>query len=108
MRNNPLYIKLKQIALKNYTVEQVENATMGQVAQLLGPDVRFSQAFFQNMKRGVIMALQNRDDENDMQQLKQTSKIWLDENFPDWSAERGKEGDKPYVTIWLKGKPQWV
>lgn len=106
MRNNPLYKKLKQIVLDgDYTIDQVKNATMGQVAQLLGPDVRFGQAFFQNMKRGLIMTLQNRDDENDMQQLKQTAKTWLDANFPDWEAERGREGDKNYVTIWLRGKP---
>jgi len=106
MRNHPLYKKLKQIALdENYTIEQVENATMGQVAQLLGPDVRLSQVFLLNMKRGIIMALQNRDDENDMQQLKQTAKNFLDANFPDWEAERSREGDKPCVTIWLKGKP---
>lgn len=107
MRNHPLYKKLKQIALaENYTIDQVEKATMGQVAKLLGPDVRFTQAFLHNMKRGIIMTLQNRDDENDMQQLKQTAKTWLDSNFPDWDAERGREGDKTFVKIWLKGKPE--
>lgn len=106
MRNHPLYKKLKRIVLDgDYTIDQVEKATMGQVAKLLGPEVRFSQAFFQNMKRGIIMTLRNRDDENDMQQLKQTAKTWLDANFPDWTAERGRDGDKTYVTIWLRGKP---
>ena len=103
MRNHPLYKKLKRIALDgNYTIEQVKNATMGQVAKLLGPDVRFSQAFFQNMKRGIVMTLQNRNEERNLQQLKSQAKNWLDANFTDWAAERGDEKGK--VIIWLKGK----
>lgn len=105
MKNHPLYKKLKQIALDgNYTSEQVRNAGFNQVAELLGTR-NFSLAFLNNMKRGIVMALQNRDDENDMQQLRLTAMTWLNANFPDWQSERGREGNKPYVTIWLKGKP---
>jgi len=104
MKNHPLYKKLKQIALDgNYTIEQVENAGFNQVAELLGTR-NFSLAFLNNMKRGIIDALQNRDDEQALQELKQQAKSWLDTNFPGWQAERGREGNKPYVTIWLKGK----
>lgn len=105
MKNQPLYKKLKQIALDgNYTIEQVENAGFNQVAELLETR-NFSLAFLNNMKRGIVMTLQNRDDEEAMQGLKQQAKNWLDTNFPDWQAERGREGDKPFVKIWLKGKP---
>lgn len=105
MKNHPLYKKLKQIALDgNYTIEQVQNAGFNQIAELLETR-NFSLAFLNNMKRGIIMTLQNRDDEQNLQQLKQTAKSWLDTNFPDWEAERGREGDKPFVKIWLKGKP---
>lgn len=105
MKNHPLYKKLKQIALDgNYTIEQVQNVGFRQAAELL--ETRdFSLTFLRGMKRGIVMALQNRDDENDMQQLKQTAKAWLDANFPKWQAERGRESNKPFVKVWLKGEP---
>jgi len=105
MKNHPLYKKLKQIALDgNYTVEQAQALDFNQAAELL--ETRsFGLTFSINMKHGVIDALQHRDDENDLQQLKQTAKNWLDTNFPDWEAERGRQGNKPYVTIWLRSKP---
>lgn len=105
MKNRPLYKKFKQIALDgNYTIEQVQNVGFNQAAKLL-ETCGFSLTFLKGMKQGVVAALQNRDDENDMQQLKQTAKAWLDANFPDWQAERGRESDKPFVKIWLKGEP---
>ena len=105
MNNHPLYKKLKQIALdRNYTVEQAQALGFNEATELL--ETRsFSLTFLFNMKHGVIDALRHRDDENDLQQLKQTAKNFLDANFPDWAAERKREGDKPCVTIWLKGKP---
>ncbi len=105
MENHPLYKKLKHIALDgNYTVEQAQALGFNQTAELL--ETRsFSLTFLVNMKRGVIDALRHRDDENDFQQLKQTAQNWLDTNFPDWEAERGRQGNKPYITIWLRGKP---
>lgn len=105
MKNHPLYKKLKQIALdRNYTVEQAQALGFNQAAELLETR-RFSFTFLINMKYGVIDALRHRDDENDLQQLKQTVKNWLDTNFPDWEAERDRQGNKPYITIWLRGKP---
>lgn len=106
MKNHPHYKKLKQIALDgNYTIDQVQNASFNQVAELL--ETRdFSLAFLNNMKRGIIDTLQNRDDEEDLQGLKQQAETWLDAHFPDWQAERGRQGNKPYVTIWLEGKPE--
>lgn len=105
MKNHPLYKKLKQIALDgNYTIEQVQNATQGQVCKLLGADVRISHAFFQNIKRGLVMTLENRDEDRNLQRLKIQAKTWLDINFPDWGAERGDEKGK--IILWLKGKPE--
>ncbi|MHC4084453.1 MAG: hypothetical protein ACYSWZ_22410 [Planctomycetota bacterium] len=105
MKNHPLYKKLKQIALdRNYTVEQAQALDFNQAAELL--ETRsFSLTFLINMKYGVIDTLRHRDDENDLQQLKETTQNWLDTNFPDWEAERGRQGNKPYITIWLRGKP---
>jgi len=105
MNNHPFYKKLKQIALGgNYSIEQVRRLRFNQAADLLGSH-DFTVTFFNNMKRGVIVSLRNRDDKANMEQLKQTAKAWLDANFPNWEAERGREGDKPYVTIWLEGRP---
>lgn len=105
MQNHPLYIKLRQIALDgNYTIQQVRDATYNQVAELLG-ERGFGNAFLTNMKRLLITEMQGVQDEENMQQLKQTAKSWLDANFPDWEAERGREDDKSFVTIWLNGKP---
>ncbi len=105
MNNHPFYKKLKQIALDgNYSIEQVQALSFNQAADLLGTR-DFTVTFLNNMKRGVIDALRNRDDKANMEQLKQTAKAWLDANFPNWEAERGREGGKPYVTVWLEGKP---
>ena len=107
MRQRAIYQQLLQIALDNdYTIEQVENATVEQVRQILGTDKRFSWSFFKNMKSCLIVDLQQRDDENDLAALKEQAKGWLDANFPDWQAERGRDNGKPYVAIWLKGKPE--
>jgi len=105
MKNHPLYKKLKQIALDgDYTIEQVQGLRFGQAVELL--ETRdFSLTFLNNMKRGVVDALRNHNDTANAEQLKQTAKTWLDAHFPDWEAERGREGGKPYVTIWLEGKP---
>lgn len=104
MKNHPLYKKLKQIALDgNYTIEQVEKATYNQVAELL--DERVAVAFLNNMRHLLLSEMQDKEDENDMQQLRLTAMTWLNANFPDWQSERGREDGKPFVTIWLKGKP---
>jgi len=105
MNNHPFYKKLKQIALDgNYSIEQVQALSFNQAANLLGTR-DFTVTFLNNMKRGVIDALRNRDDKANTKQLKQTVKTWLDTNFPDWEAESGRQGSKPFVTIWLEGKP---
>lgn len=33
-------------------------------------------------------------------------KTWLDVNFANWEAERGRIDNKPFIIIWLKGKPE--
>lgn len=105
MKNHPLYKKLKVYALANLTTGEIEALFPHELIALLGEgQIRLSHTFVNNMKSAVIMAMENRDDENDLQQVKTEIKSWLDANFPNWEAERGRDGDKPYVTIWLKGK----
>lgn len=104
MKNHPLYKKLKQVACdSNFTLEQVQDLDFNQAANLL--EIRdFTITFLNNMKWGVIEELRSRDDEANLEQLKQQTKGVLDSNFLGWEAERGREGHKPYVTIWLEGK----
>ncbi len=103
MRNNSLYIRLKQIAFDDgYTVKQAHTVTVQQIEHLLNVS-GLSSVFIVNMKRIIVRDLQQRDDEADMQRLKQHVTTWLDSNFPDWQAERGREDNLPYVTIWLEG-----
>jgi hypothetical protein len=105
MKNHPCYQKLEQAALDgNYTIEQVWALSFTQATALLGQRPA-SFTFLENIKKGIIMALQNREDEFNLQQIKLKVASWLDSNFSDWKTERGREGSKPFVMIWLKGKP---
>ena len=105
MQNHPSYQKLEQAAIDgNYTVEQVRALSFTQATALLG-ERPASFTFLENIKVGIITALQDREDEVNLQQIKLKITSWLDANFPDWKTERGKEGGKPFVTIWMKGKP---
>jgi hypothetical protein len=105
MENHPLYKKLRQAGLENnYTVDQIRNLSFNQATELL--DTRsFSETFLNNMKRSVVVVLQSRDDESDFERLKQVAESWLITNFPEWEAECGRDGHKPYIKIWLRGKP---
>lgn len=105
MRNHPLYQKLKKIALdENYTIEQVQSLSFNQVTTLL--DERPGSAtFLENMKQCIIGVLQNRDDERDLQALRDQVKMSLDMSFPGWVAECDRESGKPCIKLWLKGKP---
>jgi hypothetical protein len=105
MRNHPLYQKLRKIVLyENYTIEQVQSLSFTQVTTLFG-ERPGSSTFLENMKQSIILVLQNMDDERDLQALQNQVKIYLDTNFPDWIAERDREGSKPCIKLWLKGKP---
>lgn len=104
MQNHPSYQKLEQTALDgNYTAAQVRALSFTQASALLG-ERPASFTFLENMKKGIIMSLQNQEDEFNLQQVKLAVASWLDSNFPDWEAERGREGGKPFVTIWMEGK----
>ena len=80
MRNSPLYKQLKTIAA-NYTVEQVENATMQQVCKLLDvPAGSFTNTFVKNMKMVLINNLQASIDIADEERIRST----LHDGFPGW------------------------
>jgi hypothetical protein len=105
MRNHSLYQELKLIAIdEDYTIEQVQSLSFTQVKTLLG-ERPGSITFLENMKQSVALLLQNRDDERDLQALRDQVKIYLDANFPSWVAECDREGGKPCIKLWLKGKP---
>lgn len=103
MKNDPLYIQLKELALSgNYSVAQAKALTFEQAASLLGTR-NFTQAFLNNAKRAIIMALENRDDAATLDAVKSVVKDWLDNNYPNHVIDRGRLRGKPYITIWLEG-----
>jgi hypothetical protein len=106
MRKHPLYKKLKTYALANLSQGDLEDLTIGDLAARLDIETpQVTQAFFDNMKRCVFLDLQSRDDEIDLKTLKEGAKSFLDINFPNWEAERGRESGRPFLKIWLRGKP---
>ena len=105
MKNHPLYKRLKQIVLDgDYTIEQVKSLRFGQAVELLETR-EFDGTFLNNMKRGLIDAIRGRNDVANTETVKGKIKTWLNNNYPDWEIEHGREGDKPFVKIWLEGKP---
>ena len=105
MKNHPIYLKVKNYALANIALAGFEAMTAGEIIIAAGAEGKVSGTFATNMKRGVLSALKDRDDGIDLQQIKSKVKTFLDANFPDWEAERAREGGKPFIKIWLKGKP---
>ena len=105
MKNHPVYKQVKVYALANMAVDDFVTMTPGEILKAAGAAGRVSGTFAANMKSSVLMALESRDDETDLQQLKSKVKTFLDSNFRDWEAERGREGEKPYIKIWPRGKP---
>ena len=110
MRNNSLYKKLKQIALDGgYTIAQVQGASKSQIKTLLGAS-NLKAAFVNNMKRVLITHLQDRDDEVDkvflLNEIDGGAREAFCDRFPDFEIERDRKRDKPYITIWPKGKPE--
>ena len=105
MKKHEIYLQLESMALGgNYTADQVRNTTFDQARDLLGRS-DFSVTFFMNMKARLLAVLNDRDDGVDFKNVKDKVKTWLDSNFPNWEAERERDGDKPSVTFWLEGKP---
>lgn len=109
MRKDPIYQTVLSYAIaNNATVEQAESLTRQQVSSIVGYEAIISEAFLVNMRVGIATELRDRDDAEHMDGLKQQAKSWLDANFPHWEADKGREFGKPFVTIWLEGKPQWL
>lgn len=101
MRNHPLYKQLRQIALdNNYTVEQIQNCNWQQAVQLLGQR-DFSIGFLENAKRELILELRNEAVEVDRQYIASAVR----DRFPQLELEYRREGEYPYIMLWLKGKP---
>lgn len=105
MLNHPLYKKLKQMVLDgNYTIEQVRSLDFDAAVELLGTR-NFSAGFLHNMKWQLIAELQEQKDESSKQLFQSKIEV-LRNRFPDFEIERGRIDNKPFITIWLKGKPE--
>ena len=109
--SDTLYEQLKAIAA-DYTVEQVENATKQQVANLLGVDVDdpvwsgANRGRFVNLKGRLVRELKRRDDESHRLALEQYltdgQRQWFRTNYPD-AVFVHKRGKYPVIEIHYKG-----
>ena len=105
MKRHPLYQQLRQLAINsNYTVERIRNLTFEDAAELFGTN-DFTTNFFENIKKNVIMILQDRDDEKVLQELKAMILTWLEMNLPNYYLERTRENGSRLIKIWLDGEP---
>ena len=107
MKQNAIYQRLLRYAIdNNYTVEQVLSATKRQIANVLGVDSEsFTNEFGRNMKTCLVDDLQRAKDAVELLAIKTEFTSWLLIHYPDYKVDRGNQGGKPYVRIWLKGKP---
>ena len=106
MRNNLKYIRLRDYAFDHdYTIEQIENVTHREAESLLGISIPLN---FNNVKRCLIKDLQERDDTVISDAIKSKVKSWLDANYADWKAEKGRESNKPFIKIWPDGQAEVI
>lgn len=105
MKNNPLYIQLRQIALDgNYTIGQLANVTKTQVENILDSGVLPMQ-FVKNMKRMVKCILQERDDEIERVTIEQKIPTMIRKRFPNLKVDfKRAPNDGRVVRLWLDGK----
>ncbi len=93
MIDEPLYLRLKQIAVDgSYTSAQAEGLTYRMVRSLLGEG--FPISFFRKMKQGIINYLSRLEAE-----------AWLEANYPNVEADIETEQGKTKVTVWPDGRP---
>jgi hypothetical protein len=104
MENHPLYTEFKQKAADGeLSIQQVRGLSYNDAAELLGRR-GFSFSFLVNMKDQLISEMQDGQDESN-KQLFAAKVETLRSKFPDLQVERGRRAEKPYIIIWLKGKP---
>lgn len=105
--NNALYKKFKtKVGEIGLEVEGVRMLGFNEAAEMIGTR-KFSQVTLENMKVMLVSEIQESRDESDKQQIQGRLEA-LRAGFPDFEVERGREGEKPFITIWLKGKPDVV
>lgn len=109
MQNNPLYLRLKQIADdEGFTASQAEALTKEQAAGLLGiSDTDITEAFFENMRTLLSRVLQSENDQAEMQKVKGTVMTdgFFKDKYPNAEFITGRIQDKPFITVWPDGEP---
>jgi hypothetical protein len=105
MKNHPLYKAFKKkVEDKGLSIEGIRLLDARTIKGELGNDIHLPAALFRNMKSYLIFEMQEQQDEIDKQAFASKVEV-LRNKWPDLKVERGREGDKPFVIIWLKGKP---
>lgn len=105
--NNALYKKFKDFVGETVlSIAGIGMLTFNEVA-LMVETRKFPLVVMETMKLKLINEMQEDRDESDKQQIQGRLEA-LRASFPDFEVERGREGEKPFITIWLKGKPDVV
>lgn len=104
MINNPLFKKLEQFALANsYSVEQIQDVSRKQIETAIGESLADCTCI-NGMKRAVAQALQRRDDELDLQVIRDKIIAY----YPNAEFDKRRVEGKRTVTVWLDGKPERI
>ncbi len=102
MRGHPLYIKLTEIINKGgLTIDGVKRMTKAQAEILVQKSM--TKNFALSLKKCLLEDMQVGIDEQIALAVKDKVKAFLEQHFPNYAITRGREGTKPYVTIWLEG-----
>jgi len=116
MKQLAIYQRMKQLVLtQDYTVEQIMNATIKQIAVVLnlskGEKLRLCR-YWKSIKRHCIEIAQSNQDKKRLDEFRARflvdNQVWLEENYPSVEFSHGTEKDKKYWTIWPEGKVENV
>ena len=101
MRQNQKYQELLALAIaNNYTVAQIQGATLQQVENLSG--VTIPADLFDGVKECLIKDLANKDEDVNLINVQNR----VISTFPNAEFSRGREGGKRFYAIWPDGKPE--
>ncbi len=105
MKNNDLYIKLKNYALdNNLTIAEVQETTSAKIVNIVGQN-NLPAAFIRNMKHRIINKLRRRKNQNNAIAIGVAVKNSLGSTLKNLDFEQGGNIKNPFTIVWHEGKP---
>ena len=109
MRNREIFQQIKSyVETQGLTRQQVENATPGQLASVLGVSEAEVSPYFNGIKRLVLEDMQVEQNQQILANVKTQVQGWLDSTFPGHEETMQVIDGKLAVTIWPFGKPESI